>query len=69
MKGLKKNGICLGNWLTAEQGRSLWQAPDTDRVKGKRGRAMLVVQAGSPGCDRCAGPAAFVPGSFRKRPG
>jgi len=40
VKGLKKNGIRLGNWLTAEQARSLWQAPETDRMKGKRDRAM-----------------------------
>src|SRR5579862_4687474 len=27
VRGLKKNGIRLGNWLTAEQARSMWQAP------------------------------------------
>ena len=43
VKGLKKNGIRLGNWLTAEQARSLWQAPETDRMKGKRDRAMLAL--------------------------
>ncbi|HEV2323312.1 MAG TPA: site-specific integrase, partial [Terracidiphilus sp.] len=43
VKGLKKNGIRLGNWLTAEQARSLWQAPDTDRMRGKRDRALLAV--------------------------
>jgi hypothetical protein len=28
VKGAKKLGIRLGNWLTAEQGDALWQAPD-----------------------------------------
>jgi site-specific recombinase XerD len=43
VKGPKKNGIRLGNWLTAEQARSLWQAPEADRMKGKRDRAMLAL--------------------------
>jgi hypothetical protein len=36
VKGVKKLGVRLGNWLTAEQGESLWQSPDTERLKGKR---------------------------------
>ena len=28
VKGVKKLGVRLGNWLTAEQGHALWQAPD-----------------------------------------
>jgi hypothetical protein len=32
VKGVKKLGIRLGNWLTAEQGRVLWQAPDRQRL-------------------------------------
>ena len=28
VKGLKKLGVRSGNWLTAEQAQSLWQAPD-----------------------------------------
>src|SRR5712672_1728649 len=39
VKGVKKLGIRLGNWLTAEQANALWQAPDRERVKGKRDRA------------------------------
>ena len=31
----------VGNWLTADQGRALCQAPDNTRMKGKRDRAML----------------------------
>jgi len=33
VKGVKKLGIRLGNWLTAEQGNALWQAPDRQRLK------------------------------------
>jgi site-specific recombinase XerD len=39
VKGVKKLGVRLGNWLTAEQGQALWQAPDCERLKGKRDRA------------------------------
>jgi len=35
LKGVKKLGVRLGNWLTAEQGQALWQAPDRERLKGK----------------------------------
>ena len=41
VKGVKKLGVRLGNWLTAEQGQALWQAPDGKRLKGKRDRALL----------------------------
>ena len=43
VKGVKKLGVRLGNWLTAEQGETLWQSPDTERLKGKRDRALLAV--------------------------
>src|ERR1700735_3733068 len=43
VKGVKKLGVRLGNWLTAEQGETLWQCPDTERLKGKRHRALLAV--------------------------
>jgi site-specific recombinase XerD len=43
VKGMKKLGVRLGNWLTAEQGITLWQAPDRERLKGKRDRALLSV--------------------------
>jgi site-specific recombinase XerD len=43
VKGVKKLGVRLGNWLTAEQGQALWQAPDRERLKGKRDRALLAV--------------------------
>jgi site-specific recombinase XerD len=43
VKGVKKLGVRLGNWLTAEQGQALWQAPDPERLKGKRDRALLAL--------------------------
>src|SRR5688572_4947571 len=43
VKGVKKLGIRLGNWLTAEQAHALWQAPDREQVKGKRDRALLAL--------------------------
>src|SRR5215469_719436 len=43
VKGVKKLGIRLGNWLTAEQGNALWQTPDRLRLKGKRDRALLAL--------------------------
>jgi site-specific recombinase XerD len=65
VKGVKKLGIRLGNWLTAEQGNALWQAPDRQRLKGKRDRALLalllacgVEEARSRGFDIGSSPAA-----------
>ena len=43
VKDLKKLGVRLGNWLTAEQAQSLWRAPDCQRLKGKRDRALLAL--------------------------
>src|SRR5216684_2990795 len=43
VRGVKKLGMRLGNWLTAEQGETLWQSPDIERRKGKRDRALLAV--------------------------
>ena len=47
VKGAKKLGMRLGNWLTMNEARSLWQLPDVHSVKGKRDRAILAVL---PGC-------------------
>jgi hypothetical protein len=38
VKGVKKIGIRLGNWLTAEQSQRLWQAPSGESLKQKRDR-------------------------------
>jgi site-specific recombinase XerD len=46
VKGSKKLGIRLGNWLTVNQARLLWQLPDAQTLKGKRDRAMLAVLLG-----------------------
>src|SRR6266496_5171508 len=43
VKGVKKLGIRLGNWLTADQSHALWQAPDRQRPRGKRDRALLAL--------------------------
>ena len=42
-KGVKKLGVRLGNWLTPEQGNALWQAPNSERLRGKRDRALLAI--------------------------
>ena len=46
VKGAKKLGMKLGNWLTAAEARALWQLPNSHTVKGKRNRAMLAVLLG-----------------------
>jgi site-specific recombinase XerD len=46
VKGVKKLGVRLANWLTAEEARRLWQAPDANTLKGKRDRAILAVLLG-----------------------
>ena len=43
VKGVKKLGVRLGNWLTPEQGNALWQAPNSERLRGKRDRALLAI--------------------------
>ncbi len=39
VKGLKKLGVRLGNWLSPTEARALWQTPDKKTLKGKRDRA------------------------------
>jgi len=46
VKGPKKLGVRLGNWLTAEQAKTLWQVPDCNTLKGKRDRALLAILLG-----------------------
>jgi len=41
-----KLGCRLGNWLTAEEARTLWQLPDPATLKGKRDRAILALLLG-----------------------
>jgi site-specific recombinase XerD len=40
---MKKNGVRMGHWLTAEQARSLWQSPENAGIKGKRDRTLLAL--------------------------
>jgi site-specific recombinase XerD len=46
VKGAKKLGVRLGNWLTAEEARRFWQSPAPSTLKGKRDRAILAVLLG-----------------------
>lgn len=46
VKGSKKLGMRLGNWLAVNEARSLWQIPDTRTLQGKRDRALLAVLLG-----------------------
>lgn len=46
VKGAKKLGVRLGNWLTAEDARTLWLLPNAQTLKGKRDRALLAILLG-----------------------
>jgi len=46
VKGAKRIGVRLGNWLTADQGRNLLAAPDVQTLKGRRDRAILALMLG-----------------------
>src|SRR5215468_217301 len=46
VKGAKKLGMRLGNWLTVIEARNLWQLPNPHTLKGKRDRAILAVLLG-----------------------
>jgi hypothetical protein len=41
VKGSKKLGMRLGNWLTADEDRTLWQLPNAYTPKGKEGSCHL----------------------------
>jgi integrase len=43
VKGAKKHGTRVGNWLTAEQGRALLSMFDRTALRGKRDYAMVAV--------------------------
>ena len=43
VKGARRVGVRLGNWLTAEQSQTLLWAPDAHSLKGRRDRAILAV--------------------------
>ncbi len=46
VKGAKKLGIRLGNWLTADEAQSLLHLPALDTIAGKRDRAILGIMLG-----------------------
>src|SRR5882757_8112618 len=46
VKGAKRLGVRIGNWLTAEQAMTLWQAPNATTLKGKRDQALLAILLG-----------------------
>jgi integrase len=46
VKGAKRIGVRLGNWLTVEQSRNLLQEPDLQKLKGRRDKAILALMLG-----------------------
>jgi integrase len=46
VKGAKKHGVRLGNWLTAGQGKRLLSVFDRNSLRGKRDYAMVAVLLG-----------------------
>jgi integrase len=46
VKGAKRIGVRLGNWLTVDQSRNLLAAPDVQKLKGRRDRAILALMLG-----------------------
>ena len=46
VKGVKQQGVRIGNWLCADEARRLWQSPQPEALKGKRDRAILAVLLG-----------------------
>ena len=47
VKGVKNQGVRLGNWLTLVETQRLIKAPDLTRLKGFRDRAILAVMVGA----------------------
>ena len=46
VKGVKKHGVRIGNWLTAEQGKRLLSVFDQASLRGKRDYALVAVLLG-----------------------
>jgi integrase len=46
VRGIKREGVRTGNWLTVRQAETLINTPDTATLKGKRDRALLAVMIG-----------------------
>jgi integrase len=46
VKGVRRIGVRVGNWLTAEQGKRLLAGPDRQSLRGKRNYALLAMLIG-----------------------
>ena len=46
VKGVRRLGVRLGNWLSAEQGKRLLQESEPEGLRGKRNHAMLALLIG-----------------------
>src|SRR5258706_12078993 len=46
LKGAKRLGVRIGNWLTIEQARGLLQEQPSDCIRAKRDRAILAILIG-----------------------
>src|SRR5713226_4970887 len=46
VKGAKKVGVRMGNWLSADQVKLLMCAPNADAMRGKRDRAIIAILVG-----------------------
>ena len=46
VKGVRRLGVRVGNWLTAEPGKTLLGAARVDTLRGKRNHAMLSLLIG-----------------------
>jgi integrase len=46
VKGVRRIGLRVGNWLTAEQGKQLLAGKQIDDIRGKRNYAMLALLIG-----------------------
>ncbi len=46
VKGIRRDGLRIGNWLTARQAEKLINSPTTSTLKGKRDRALFGVLIG-----------------------
>src|SRR3989454_10433182 len=46
VRGVRRLGVRVGNWLTAEQGKRLLDATGADTLRGKRNHAMLSLLIG-----------------------
>jgi integrase len=46
VRGVRKLGSRLGNWLSAGEASALWKLPDAQTLTGKRNRAILAILLG-----------------------